>query len=232
MAVIAMTREMGSLGKDVAAELAREIGLRLVYHEIVDNLAQKMRLPESAVLRFVQGRAGLVERWQSDMDRLSLYTAEEVLELALAGNLVIRGWGATCLLRPVSHVLCVRVCAPFDLRAQRIRERVGFERLEQAAEEVRRSDRAHADTMRRRFGIDWRDPAGYDLVLNTERVPVGDCVQQIRRLVESPGYRPTPGSRARLRELCAAARSAAARMRERTAAGSRWQRLAPRSLFR
>ena len=38
MTVIAMTREMGSLGGEVAQGLARELGLKLVYHEIVESL--------------------------------------------------------------------------------------------------------------------------------------------------------------------------------------------------
>ena len=37
MAVIAMTREMGSLGKDVAAALADQMGLTVVHHELVEH---------------------------------------------------------------------------------------------------------------------------------------------------------------------------------------------------
>ena len=36
MPLIAMTREMGSLGKDVAAAVADRLGKPLVHHEIID----------------------------------------------------------------------------------------------------------------------------------------------------------------------------------------------------
>ena len=99
MAVIAMTREMGSLGKDVAAGLADQMGLTVVHHELVEHhLAERLGVQESAVHRYLEGEASLLERWKIDKQKLSRYTAEEILELARKGNVVIRGWGATGVL--------------------------------------------------------------------------------------------------------------------------------------
>ena len=204
MPVIAMTREMGSLGKDVAEGFAQELGLRLLYTEIVDSLAEKMHMSPSTVTRFVQGRANTVERFGVDMDGLSLYTAEEVFELAARGNLIIRGWGATYLLRPVSHVLCIRVCAPLELRVTRMMERLGIDDPEFAAEEIRHSDAAHSATMQRRFGVDWKDPVFYDLVLNTATFSVADCIGQIKNLLPHPAFRETAESRTKLANLALA----------------------------
>jgi hypothetical protein len=59
MAVIAMTREMGSLGKDVAAGIAEQMGLSVVHHELVEhNLAERLGMQESAV-QSLSGRPGL-----------------------------------------------------------------------------------------------------------------------------------------------------------------------------
>ena len=107
MPVIAMTREMGSLGKDVAEGLAKELGLKFIYHEIVDSLAEKMHMPQSAVLRFLQGKTNLLERLRVDMNELSRYTAEEVFDLAIEGNLMIRGWGGNA---PVAPCVECRLC--------------------------------------------------------------------------------------------------------------------------
>jgi cytidylate kinase len=52
MTVIAMTREIGSLGADVAAGVAEELNLKIVYSEIVANqIAERMGIEESAVQR-------------------------------------------------------------------------------------------------------------------------------------------------------------------------------------
>ena len=99
MAVIAMTREMGSLGKDVAAGLADQMGLTVVHHELVEHqLAERLGVQESTVHRYLEGGASLLERWKIDKEKLSRYTAEEILELASKGNVVIRGWGAVAVL--------------------------------------------------------------------------------------------------------------------------------------
>ncbi len=203
MSIIAMTREMGSLGKDVAEGLAQQLGLKLLYHEIVDGVAEKMHLPTHAITRFLQGKAGRIESLRADLDSMSLYTAEEVLDIAAKGNVVIRGWGATCLLRPVSHVLCVRICAPMALRVQRIMERVGIQDSKLAEAEIERNDAAHAAAMLRRFGISWQDPTHYDLVLNTAHLSVADCTEQIKDLLQSASLQETAESRAELLHLTA-----------------------------
>ncbi|MGH8671726.1 MAG: AAA family ATPase, partial [Burkholderiales bacterium] len=118
MPVIAMNQEMGSLGNIVARGLANDLQLRIVRHEIIDYVAEKMHARRSTIQRFLDGKAGLFERWGTDESSLALYKAEEVLSLAQEGNVLIRGWGATFLLRPVSHVVCVRVGAPFEQRVK------------------------------------------------------------------------------------------------------------------
>ena len=58
------------------------------------------------------------ERLTADRDSMAVYTAEEVLATAAKGNVVVRGWGATCLLRPVPHVVCVRITWPLAMRVE------------------------------------------------------------------------------------------------------------------
>lgn len=201
MPVIAMTREMGSLGRDVALGLAEEFGLTLVQHEIVDHVADKMHLGSSAVNRFLEGKANLLERWGIDEKSVTLYTAEEILGLASKGNVLIRGWGATYLLRPVSHVLCVRVCAPMAFRTQVMVERLGMKESAAARREIEKNDAAHSRVMMQLFHADWQDPLLYDIVLNTGHIPVAACVDLIKQLAQQPAFEETPASRTKLADL-------------------------------
>lgn len=199
MAVIAMTREMATLGRDVAAGLAERLGLQVVHHELVaHDIAERSGMRESEVQRFLEGEASLLERWRLDRARMSRYTSEEILELAVKGNVLIRGWGATYLLREVPHVLCVRICAPMPAREQVLMQRLGISDRGAARREIERNDAAHNGTMQRLFGIDWTDPALYALVLNTARIPIPDCVEHIVRAVQSPAFAETPVARAAL----------------------------------
>lgn len=113
MPVIAMTQEMGSLAKDVALQLAQASRLAVMRHEVLENVAGRMRVPSSLISRLREGKAGLVERFTTDQERVAVYTAQEVFALADRGNVVLRGWGATCLLRGVSpRPSTDRTCQP------------------------------------------------------------------------------------------------------------------------
>ncbi|MGI9475397.1 MAG: cytidylate kinase family protein [Hyphomicrobiaceae bacterium] len=201
MAVIAMTREMGTLGKDVAAGLALTLDIEVVHHELVERqLAERLQTSESAVHRFLEGESSMWERWKIDLRRLSRFTAEEILQLTQKGNVLIRGWGAAQLLADIPHVVCVRIFAPMANRIAEMKRRLNIDDDAIVRREIERSDDAHARTIQRQFGIDWRDPASYDIVLNTGRIPIDACVRQIRLLADCPTYEETDDTRAMLQD--------------------------------
>ena len=207
MAVIAMTRELGTLGKDVVAGLAERLGLEVIQHGLVErNIAETSGLPENKVHRFLEGEASLLERWRMDRRRMRCCTAQEIFELAAKGNVLIRGWGSVYLLRSVPHVLSVRVCAPMEFREAVLMQRLGLKDRAAARREIERDDAAHNGAMQGMFGIDWTDPAHYTIVLNTARVPVQECVDWIVRLVQSPAFAETEESKAELMNQLISAR--------------------------
>jgi len=214
MPIIAITREMGSLGKDVARRLGDALGLPVIYHEVIDHLADRMRVRKSHVIRLLDGSAGLLERLTADKTSLAIYTADEIYGLAAAsgnaGGAIIRGWGATHLLGDIPHVVCVRVYAPFELRKTRMMERLGSDDEARVAEEIRVNDEAHSAIMRRHFGVQWTEPEHYDVVFNTKRVPVDECVGEVLTLARAPQFVETERSRGRLADLALAARVRAA----------------------
>ncbi len=206
MPVIALTQGMGSLARDVAEQLARDLNVSTLQHEVGERVASKMHVSKSLINRLREGKAGTIERLKTDHEQLAVYTAEEVIETAARGNVVLRGWGATVLLRPVSHVVCVRIARPFAKRVQWLMENLEIDEPEVAEAEIRRSDHAHASRMHELFGVTWGDPLLFDLVLNTERVSVASCVEQIRILAARPEFAETEQSRALLQGLALQAR--------------------------
>ena len=211
MPIIAITREMGSLGKDVASGLGQSLDLPVFYHEVVEPLADRMRVRKSHVIRLIDGTAGLMERLTADKTSLAIFSAEEIFDLALQGQgAVVRGWGATHLLRVVPHAICVRVCAPLGLRKRRMMERLNTGDDSAVSVEIHCNDEAHTAIMRRNFGLQWTDPENYDVVFNTERVSVAECVDEVIRLVKSDAFAETKQSRRQLEDLALAARVRAA----------------------
>ena len=213
MTVIAMTREMGTLGKDVAQGLADQLGLKVVHHELVErDLAQQLGTPESTVHRFLEGSVSLLEKWNMDGNRLARCTAEEIFKLAEDGNVVIRGWGAAALLNDVPSVLCVRVCAPMAFREQVMMERLGVADPAVVRREIELNDSAHARVMTGLFSHRWDDPLNYHAVLNSSVVPVDNCVALLRGLAESAAFQETAESRAMISDKLLKARVRSALM--------------------
>ena len=202
MPLIAMTREMGSLGKDVAKGIGEALGIPVLHHEVIEPLADKMRVRKSHVIRLLEGQPSFFERLTADHTSLCIYTADETFNLASKDNgAILRSWGAANLLRPVSHVVCVRVCAPKRLRIERMKERMKTSDESLVRREVESNDEAHAAIVRRHFGVDWWDAEQYDLVLNTERVSIDECVDTVLHYVRHPDFQETPASHAKLENL-------------------------------
>lgn len=218
MPVITMTQEMASLGKDVALGVCEALGLQQVRHEVGDIVAGRMQVKKSLIRRIREGKASPIERWSADEKTISIFTAEEVFDLAVKGNVLIRGWGATLLLRPVAHIACIRVCAPMELRVKRLMERLRTDDEKLARHEIEVDDAARASRMAEHFGVQWGEPSLYDLTLNTERVPIADCVEHVVALAKSARFQETSDSRQLLADLALQARARAAlRSGEKTA---------------
>jgi cytidylate kinase len=210
MPVVALTQGMGSLAQDIAEQLARDLNLSTLQHEVAEHVAQKMHVSKSLISRIRAGKAGPIERLRTDSHEVAVYTAEDVLEAAARGNVVIRGWGATQLLRPVPHIPCIRVMRPFEKRVEWLMKELDTDDRELAEKEIRRSDHANATRMHDQFGVHWGDPVLFDLVLNTDRLSVDTCVQLIKDLLKRPEFAEADASRTLLQGMALSAHVRAA----------------------
>jgi cytidylate kinase len=205
MPLIAMNREMGSLGKDVALGLEQSLGMKIRHHEIIDHVANRARMRKSHVISFLEGKQGLFERLTTDQVRLRIFTADEILSIATSGEpVILRGWGATSLLKDVPHAVRVCVSASRRTRVRRMMERLDTTDQPQVERIVEHNDEAAQAVMRRHFHIDTRDINEYDMGFNTDRVGVSQCVDEVVKLVKSPEFAETDESRARLNNVAIA----------------------------
>ena len=210
MPVIALTQGMGSLSQEVADQLAQELKIATLQTEVAQHVADKMHVSKSLISRVRTGHAGTIERFKTDHTSIAIYTAEDVLDTAARGNVVLRGWGASALLRPVPHVPCIRIMRPFAKRVQWLMAELDTDDIDLAEAEIRRSDHANTVRMNQQFGVDWGDPVLYDMVLNTDRLSVDTCVAQIKALVARPEFAQTEASQALLEGMALSAHVRAA----------------------
>ena len=186
MTVIAMTREIGSRGMEVAERVASKLGLKIIRSEMVaDSVAKRLGIDAQAFLRYMDGTASLLERWRIDRRKLIHYTSEEILRLAQQGNVLIKGWGAATLLRDVPQVISVRVCASMDFRVRTLMDRLGTQDANAVRHQIERHDAARARTMANFFNHEQEDARLHHVVVNTERLSLEACVKAIADLAES-----------------------------------------------
>ena len=196
MPVIAMTREMGSGGREIAQRVADKLGLTIILHHLVEHdIAEHLHVRESAVHHLLEGGATLLDRLRVGSKRLAHYTAEEILDVANRGNVLIRGWGSCVVLRGVPHVLRVRVCAPMEVRERAVMHRMHSDDRSLARREIESNDSAHRIALHSAHGVDREDSTLYDLVLNTERCSIETCAKLVCDMVESLEFQETEASR-------------------------------------
>ena len=185
MPVITMTREMGSLGVRVAQQVADRLKLKLIYHELAQQVAEVSGVQTSQVVKYLEGEgAGFFGELFGRSRRLGLGTQQEILELAKQGNVLIRGWGANFALAGVPGVTRVRVCAPMKQRVENMMKRM--ESLDSAhwLREIEENDKLHRAAIERIYGVENElDAANYDLVLDTSIQTVEECTAEIVRYV-------------------------------------------------
>jgi hypothetical protein len=180
MTIVAMGREMGSRGKAVAEGVAAGLDASVVHYEIIDHLGDRTRIRKSHVVRLLEEGDDL-ERPLTPEDTLpTILSATEILDIAsIPESVVLRGWGGVALLRGILHVVRVRITAPLETRVRNLMASVKQPNEERIREEIRLFDEAHAAVMRRHFGVDYRDPSLYDLVLDTSELEPAECARCI-----------------------------------------------------
>lgn len=171
MAVITISRQMGSLGDEVAAAVAQRLGYRVVARDLIYQAAQRAGAPEMALAEIDE--LGLLGVTPSPQTRRAYQAAvrQVMEELAAAGDVVIVGRASSRVLAAWPGGLHVRVVAPKATRVQRVAEAAGVT-AEAALAQVEQSDQTRRRYLRQHYKVDWDAADLYDMVVNTGRLQV------------------------------------------------------------
>jgi cytidylate kinase len=169
MSVITISRLMGSLGEEISAKVANQLGYRLVCRDLINQAARQSGASIAALAEIDE--LGLLGFQPSAQERRVYQQAirKIMCEIAESGDVVIVGRGGQVILRDRSDTLHVRIVAPLELRIQRVADKQGIE-PGAARAQVEASDRSHLNYLRRCHKINWNDPVLYDLILNTHHL--------------------------------------------------------------
>lgn len=178
MAIITISREMGSGGIPIAHKTAEKLGYTLVDGEAIARVAGQYGLTPEALEKADEKPPAFVEKLDEKIE-VDLHMIELIiLDYALKGNVIIYGRGGQDLLKDIGSVFRVRIIAPFEERVERWAEREWLD-PDLARVLVRKSDQQRAGFIKYYFDRDWNDPLHYDLVINTSRLSEEGAVKVI-----------------------------------------------------
>ena len=186
MAVVTISRKVGSFGDEIGALVAEKLGYKLVNREDFHALATSCDLDfKKACSLFEEEKApGFLERSFFREPAYASLFASLVYELAAEGNLVLLGRGGQVVLRGEPGVFNARVVAPTEVRVKRIAQRDNISEA-QAAEFVHRFDKERRSMIESLFDIKLSDWSLYDLVINTAAVNQQTAADMIARGVQN-----------------------------------------------
>lgn len=209
MAVITISRGTYSGGRALAAALAQRLGYRAIDREAVLAHTAPCGASEDKLREAIEKPPGFLDHFTEERRRYMVLFQACLAEEARKDNLIYLGNAGHLLLHGVDHVLRVRIIAPLEYRIAALQESHGVDRGEAIAE-IEKRDHGRARWTRFLYGVDWSDPAFYDVVFNLARSTIEDACNTLSTLACQPSFRPTPESQAAIEDLALASRVHAA----------------------
>lgn len=183
MAVITISRELGSEGTSIGKQIAQALGYRYVDKHIVEQILSQYGLVNFDNL--YRSVPGFWERFDEMNIRLISMLNRTLLALAHRNNLVIVGRGGFVVLKDYADVLHVLIQAPLAVRAQRVMERESLSDLKQAAALVQENDQVREAFLKSFYRTSWDTASAFHLKLDTNLVAPATAVSWISTAVRS-----------------------------------------------
>jgi cytidylate kinase len=182
---IALSREAGARGTATARAVGALLGWMVYDHELVERIAQEMKLRSSLLESVDEKRVSWLQECVEAFASVPAVSgaayvrrlSETLLSLATHGECVIVGRGAAQVL-PAETALRVRLVAPVGWRVEAVAAKLGIAR-EDAARRVETTDGERVRFVKDHFHKDTTEPTQYDLILNASRFSVGECADLI-----------------------------------------------------
>jgi len=205
MAIITISRGSYSKGKEIAEKVAEKLGYECIFRALLLEASEHFNIPEIRLVRALHDAPSVLERFTHGKERYVAFIENAFLERVQKNDVVYHGLAGHFFLRGVAHGLKIRVMADLEDRVRWEAERENIA-LDEARRLLKKDDFERRRWALALYGIDTRDPALYDLVVNIGTMSVDCAVQMIVHASQTPCYKTAPESQRALDSLVLAAR--------------------------
>ena len=186
--VVTISRQFAAMGRAVAQNMSRELGIEFYDRDIVEATAARMGLPVSEVSEREDNHStsyfkclyplgtGLL----SEQDELFQTQKNIIRDLAERESCIIVGRCADVVLADRKDVLNVRVFAPYEARLRNCTEKLGMDERT-ARKMIERIDRSREEYHREYGGCEV--PHYTDIIINPERFGIEGSARELCAIV-------------------------------------------------
>jgi cytidylate kinase len=207
VAILTISRQYGSGGRQVGQLVAGRLGCELVDKETL----RRDLLARGEVWARLDMELGEIkpDLWERHDWRYHAYLAlleSAIWDHAASGRTVIVGRGANYILAEAPLCLRARVVAPTALRVERIMAREGLADRRRAEQLVAEIDRERAGYVKANYGRGWDVARSYDVSFDSGEKSLEEVAGALTGLMEEKDRQAAPADRERLSGLALAAR--------------------------
>lgn len=188
--VVTISRQFGSMGRMIAQQLSRELGVEFYDRDIVEETASRMGLPVSVISNTEENSKSIYFKQQyplgmgiaSMRDEIFLIQKNIIRDLAQKESCIIVGRCADSILMDMENHLNVYIYAPMGAR---LRNAVELAKLDEktARKMIREIDRSR-ELYHRRYCPEYVDPStNKDIMIDSSRFGSEGTVKILAGLV-------------------------------------------------
>jgi cytidylate kinase len=192
---LTITGDEGTLGDEIARELAQRLGWRVYDKEIVNDIANNNHVREEMVRRLDERAQGMIYDTIFRLLRMAegipfgeVEYHESLMKtlaaIAAHGRAVLVGRGANFALQWSDHGLHIRTTGSSEVRIQRLSKIWNVPR-ETARHRMMEIDADRRAFVRQHYKQDFDDLRFYNIDFNTDHLTVGQVVDSVLSLLKS-----------------------------------------------
>lgn len=166
MAIITVSRELGSFGDELCEQVAGILNYRLVARKEIERQIIRHGFPEKKLHQYNDHKPGFFARFTKLRDDYLNALRTAILNEAAGGNCIILGRGSFYMLKDIPNHVSLRFISSKEIRIQRIMKQYNCTETE-AAKKLKLYDRNQKAFYKNYFDFDLTDPSIFNIVFNT-----------------------------------------------------------------
>lgn len=184
MAIITISRQIASLGDEISAKIAQNLGYKFFGKKEIERRIIELGFPKEKLAKFDEKKAGFLTALTHARDEYLNFLLTAILEAASENNCVIVGRGSFIILKKLENHLSCRFTADKLLRTERLQKTLQCD-FKTASKKIAESENLQKSFHKGFFNFDIHDPLMFDIQVNTSFLEVDSISQSITALVKS-----------------------------------------------